>query len=109
MVRYCLQGHIFGLLYCSQHVEAGTPIHDSDMADISLDHWPFFFTIQKVELIAQLYNRLYSSDKNEATAVIDAMKAARILELKSMPWAKVKRTDCTFSIWAVLTQLCMPF
>lgn len=61
-----------------------TLIHDSDTAVIAEPHSPFFVTIQKVEGFEQLDIGLYSSNRNKANAVIEAVVSEGRLHLSSM-------------------------
>lgn len=74
-VIHLLQGHVDGPVERSHHVEAVTSVHDSDRAVILQHHSPLFGTMQKVEGVEQLDNRLYCVDKAESKALLEAVVA----------------------------------
>lgn len=69
------------MLHRSQDVQAVTPFHDSSMAVIAQHHLLFFVSIQKVESVEPINNRLYRADRDEATAVGDAVVAKRGVQI----------------------------
>lgn len=59
---------------------AATPVHDSDMVVIVQHHLLFFGTLQKLEGIEHMENKLYSGDRDEVKAVIKAVIKAVVGE-----------------------------
>lgn len=91
LTTYQLQYHFIALMKTSQDEEAVTPVCDSDMA-VTVQHFlPFLITTQKMLEVELLDNRLYSSDRDKARALIDAVLAERSLQLSNMCCVNVTR------------------
>lgn len=87
-----LQAHVSGMMERSQHFEEVRPGYDSIMEVITQHHSPSFVTIQKVGRLKWVDKGVYSGEKDDATATIDAVLAEGSLQLCSMRWVNLTKT-----------------
>lgn len=81
----------------SQHVGAVTQLHALDNDFIAEHHSPSSRSIQKIEGVEELDNRLHSGDKDEVKAAIAVLKAKRSSEVSNKRWVNV--TERVLHIW----------
>lgn len=98
LFRSLLEGHFGGLVERSQQARSLTLVHNSDIVVIEQPNSPFSATIQKRESVEQLDRSLYNGDKDETTAVIQALCE----EKESVQHYRMHRSNFTKKVAPVL-------